>query len=283
MIEGDPYALIEAMTIAAYATDCEHGFVYLRGEYPQAHAILGAAIAEARRRGYLGDDVLGEGFAFDIEIRKGGGRVHLRRGDRDLQLDRGLSRRAPQQAAVPRRRGAVREADRRQQRRDAGQRARRRARERARLRRDGHRGVDRTEALLPVGPRRAAGRLRGAVRDDAARSCSSWPAASPAGARCRPCCWAAPPAGSCGPDELDLPLTFEGAREARTTLGSGVVMVLDDTRRPAALPDAHRRLLPQRVVRSVRPVPRRHRAPAGGARPARLGPHARRRRSASWR
>ena len=73
MIEGDPYSLIEAMTIAGYATGCEHGYVYLRGEYPQAHAILGAALDEARRRGYLGPDVLGEGFAFDIEIRKGGG------------------------------------------------------------------------------------------------------------------------------------------------------------------------------------------------------------------
>ena len=54
-------------------------------------------------------------------------------------------------------------------------------------------------------------------------------------------------------------------------------MVLDDTRRPAALPAAHRGVLPRRVVRAVRAVPRRHRAPAGGARAARLGPHARRR------
>ena len=54
LIEGDPYALIEAMTIAAFATNCPLGFVYLRGEYPQAHAILGEALAEARRRGYLG-------------------------------------------------------------------------------------------------------------------------------------------------------------------------------------------------------------------------------------
>jgi len=73
VIEGDPYSLIEAMTIAAYATGCEHGYVYLRGEYPQAHAILNAALAEARRRGYLGEDILGEGFRFEIEIRKGGG------------------------------------------------------------------------------------------------------------------------------------------------------------------------------------------------------------------
>src|SRR5919198_1369536 len=69
LMEGDPYSLIEAMTIAGYATGCERGYIYLRGEYPQAHAILSAAIAEARSRGFLGSDVLGHGFAFEIEIR----------------------------------------------------------------------------------------------------------------------------------------------------------------------------------------------------------------------
>ena len=49
VIEGDPYSLIESMTIAGYATGCEHGYVYLRGEYPLAHHILGQAIDEARR------------------------------------------------------------------------------------------------------------------------------------------------------------------------------------------------------------------------------------------
>jgi NADH-quinone oxidoreductase subunit F len=73
IMEGDPFALIEAMTIAAYATACEHGYIYLRGEYPQARAILGAAIKEARSRGMLGRDVLGHGFVFNIEIRRGAG------------------------------------------------------------------------------------------------------------------------------------------------------------------------------------------------------------------
>jgi NADH-quinone oxidoreductase subunit F len=73
LMEGDPYSLVEAMTIAAYATNCSQGFVYLRGEYPQAHAILADAIANARRHGFLGSDILGRGFSFDIEIRKGAG------------------------------------------------------------------------------------------------------------------------------------------------------------------------------------------------------------------
>ena len=74
----------------------------------------------------------------------------------------------------------------------------------------------------------APGRVRGAVRDDAARAARARGRRAPAGGSCRPSSWAAPRAASCGPDELDLPLTFEGAREAKTTLGSGVVLVLDD-------------------------------------------------------
>jgi NADH-quinone oxidoreductase subunit F len=73
LMEGDPFALIEAMTIAAYATSCERGYVYLRGEYPLALEILEDALAEARRRGFLGENILGHGFSFDIEIRKGAG------------------------------------------------------------------------------------------------------------------------------------------------------------------------------------------------------------------
>jgi NADH-quinone oxidoreductase subunit F len=73
-MEGDPFSLIEAMTIAAYATGCEKGYVYLRGEYPQSHEILGHAIELARTHGFLGEDVFGqEGFTFDIEIRSGAG------------------------------------------------------------------------------------------------------------------------------------------------------------------------------------------------------------------
>ena len=73
VIEGDPFSLIEAMTIAAYVTGCEHGYIYLRGEYPLALRRLELAIAQARERGFLGSDVLSRGFAFEIELRKGAG------------------------------------------------------------------------------------------------------------------------------------------------------------------------------------------------------------------
>jgi NADH-quinone oxidoreductase subunit F len=73
LMEGDPFALVEAMTIAAYATGCEHGFVYVRAEYPLAHARLENAFAQARERGLLGDNVMNAGFAFDLELRIGAG------------------------------------------------------------------------------------------------------------------------------------------------------------------------------------------------------------------
>ena len=73
VMEGDPFSVIEAMTIAGVATGCARGFIYLRGEYPLAHERLQHAIDAARERGLLGADVMGRGVAFDIEIRKGGG------------------------------------------------------------------------------------------------------------------------------------------------------------------------------------------------------------------
>jgi NADH-quinone oxidoreductase subunit F len=73
VMEGDPFSVIEAMTIAAVATGCARGYIYLRGEYPLARERLQHAIDTARERGLLGASVMGRGVAFDIEIRKGGG------------------------------------------------------------------------------------------------------------------------------------------------------------------------------------------------------------------
>jgi len=73
IMEGDPFSLIEAMTIAGYATGCRKGFIYLRGEYPRALHRLRGAIRQAREAGLLGPDVMGSGFEFGIEIRRGAG------------------------------------------------------------------------------------------------------------------------------------------------------------------------------------------------------------------
>ncbi|HYM82888.1 MAG TPA: NADH-ubiquinone oxidoreductase-F iron-sulfur binding region domain-containing protein, partial [Candidatus Dormibacteraeota bacterium] len=73
LLEGDPFAVLEGMTIAAYATGCERGYVYLRGEYPGARRRLERAIEVARASGRLGPDILGSGLSFDVEVRLGAG------------------------------------------------------------------------------------------------------------------------------------------------------------------------------------------------------------------
>jgi NADH-quinone oxidoreductase subunit F len=73
LMEWDPFAIIEGVTIAGYATGSERGFFYIRGEYPLAIERIQAAIIAARAAGFLGQNILGSGFAFDIEVRRGAG------------------------------------------------------------------------------------------------------------------------------------------------------------------------------------------------------------------
>lgn len=73
VMEGDPFTLIEGMTIAGIAVGATKGYVYLRSEYPDAIAVMTRAVEIARAEGLLGADVLGSGHAFDMEIRKGAG------------------------------------------------------------------------------------------------------------------------------------------------------------------------------------------------------------------
>jgi NADH-quinone oxidoreductase subunit F len=73
LMEGDPFSIVEAMTIAAYAAGVAQGYLYIRGEYPLAFERLRAALEIARRRGFLGSSIMGHPFAFDIEIRRGAG------------------------------------------------------------------------------------------------------------------------------------------------------------------------------------------------------------------
>ena len=73
VMEGDPFSLIEAMTVAGTAIGAEQGWLYIRGEYPVTTARLANAIAAARSAGFLGDDVAGSGVRFDIRLRIGAG------------------------------------------------------------------------------------------------------------------------------------------------------------------------------------------------------------------
>ncbi|HET7368451.1 MAG TPA: NAD(P)H-dependent oxidoreductase subunit E [Gaiella sp.] len=228
LLEGDPFALVEAMTIAAYATGCERGYVYLRGEYPEARHALEHALAEARRRGFLGADVMGEGFAFDVELRRGAGAyicgeetaifesIEGRRGEPrnkpPFPVEEGLFgsptvvnnvETLVNVLDVVLRSGPAFAATGTEQ--STGTKL---------LCVSGH--VERPgtyEVTFGVTLREVL-ELAGGVSDGRALQ-----AVLLGGA-----------AGSfLGPDELDVPLTFEGTRAAGTTLGSGVVLALDDT------------------------------------------------------
>jgi NADH-quinone oxidoreductase subunit F len=73
LMEGDPFAVLEGMTIAGLVTGARQGYIYLRGEYPLAAARMQFAIESAKKSGFLADNILGRGLQFNIEIRRGAG------------------------------------------------------------------------------------------------------------------------------------------------------------------------------------------------------------------
>jgi NADH:ubiquinone oxidoreductase subunit F (NADH-binding)/NAD-dependent dihydropyrimidine dehydrogenase PreA subunit/(2Fe-2S) ferredoxin len=73
VLEGDPHSVLEAMTIAGYAIGANHGIIYIRAEYPLAIQRLEIAIEQSKKLGFLGDDIFGSGFNFDIELKFGAG------------------------------------------------------------------------------------------------------------------------------------------------------------------------------------------------------------------
>lgn len=224
LMEHDPFAVVEAMTIAGVTVGAEQGFLYLRGEYPLAHARLAAAIEAARGRGLLGDDVLGRGVRFELEIRQGAGAYIC--GEEtalfaSLEGYRGEPRTKPPFPV------------------EAGLFGRPTV-------------VNNVETLVNVLPilleGAAAYRRRGTAGSPGTRLfCVSGKVARPglyelpfgvtlrelltrAGASEVAAVLLGGAAGTfVGPGELELPLTFEDTRKAGATLGSGVVLVLDHT------------------------------------------------------
>jgi NADH-quinone oxidoreductase subunit F len=73
LMEEDPHRTIEGMIIAAHAVGARHGYIYVRGEYPDAFKVMAEALEEARRAGLIGENILGSGLDFDIEMRLGAG------------------------------------------------------------------------------------------------------------------------------------------------------------------------------------------------------------------
>ncbi|CAL9381826.1 NAD(P)H-dependent oxidoreductase subunit E [Streptomyces sp. Tu 3180] len=225
IMEGDPYALVEAMTIAAYAIGAHTGYVYLRGEYPRATHRLRHAVDQARARGLLGDDVLGQGYAFDIEIRRGAGAYICGEETALFNSIEGYRGEPRSKPPFPVEKGLF-------------------------GRPTVENNVETLVNVLPiltggapayaaVGTGRSTGPklfcVSGAVERPGVYElpfgATLGELLEPAGVRegLRAVLLGGAAGGFVRADELDIPLTFEGTREAGTTLGSGVVMAFDDT------------------------------------------------------
>ncbi len=216
IMDGDPFALIEAMTIAGYATGCRAAATSTSAASTRWRtARSGEAIEEARRRGFLGPDVIGEGFAFEIEIRKGAGAYIC--GEEtaifnSIEGFRGEPRNKPPFPVVA---GPLRQADCDQQRRDARQRPRDRARRRPGLRRrSAPRGRPGTKLFCVSGHVARPGVYEvpfGATLRRAARA-----RGRRAGGRALQAVLLGGAAGGfVGPDELDLAADVRGRTRAR--------------------------------------------------------------------
>jgi NADH-quinone oxidoreductase subunit F len=213
LMEGDPFALVEAMTIAAFATDCRHGYIYVRAEYPIAHALLEHAFELARAHGFLGEDIMGTGFDFDLELRIGAGAYVCGEETALFQSIEGYRGEPRNKPPFPVEVGLFGKPT----------------------------VVNNVETLVNV----PAILLGNAL--DTRLFCVSGHVERPglyevelgtplrdllelAGSRPPKAVLLGGAAGSfLRPDQLDLPLSFEGARAANATLGSGVVMVFDET------------------------------------------------------
>lgn len=98
VMEGDPYRLIEGMTIAAYATGAQNGYIYVRAEYPLSVTRLRHAIRQAEEKGLLGDHILGTDFCFHMHINRGAGAFVCGEGSAltaSIEGDRGMPRVKP--------------------------------------------------------------------------------------------------------------------------------------------------------------------------------------------
>ncbi len=227
IMEEDPFALVEAMTIAGYATGCEQGYLYIRGEYPKATQRLQNAIAQARARGWLGDNIMGEGVRFDIELRRGAGAYICGEETSLFNSLEGLRGEPRNKPPFPVNAGLFGKPT---------------------VVNNVETFANVVEILSHGGPAFAASGTSGSsgTKLFCVSGCVTKPGLyeAPFGISLRDVIALAGGVaegralkavllgGAAGvfvtPDELDMPLTFEGTRAAGATLGSGVIMLFDD-------------------------------------------------------
>ena len=228
VMEEDPFALVEALTVAGFATGSERGYLYVRGEYPRATEMLSNAIDQARAHGFLGPDVMGGGFSFDIELRRGAGAYIAGEETAMFNSIEGKRPEPRNKPPFPVTHGLFGKPT----------------------------GINNVETLINVleilrmgGPAYAA---TGTPDSTGTRLfCLSGCVERPGlyevecgtplqhllelaggvrgGHQMRAILLGGAAGGFITPDRLDLPLSFEAARAAGVTLGSGVVMVFDDS------------------------------------------------------
>jgi NADH-quinone oxidoreductase subunit F len=238
LLESDPFATIEAMTIAAFATGASKGFLYIRGEYPEAEARVANAIERARDAGLLGPDILGSGFAFDIELRRGAGAYIC--GEEtalfeSIEGKRGEPRNKPPFPVEIGLFGAPTVVNNVET-----------------LANVPHIVLDGGEAFARIGTEGSTGPklfcLSGHVEKPGVyevefgatlRDLIELAGGVPGDRAIKTILLCGAAGVFVGPDALDMPLTFEATRAAGASLGSGVIMVFDET---ADLVDTIRRI-----------------------------------------
>jgi NADH-quinone oxidoreductase subunit F/NADP-reducing hydrogenase subunit HndC len=121
-MEGDPYTVLEGMTIAAYAIGASEGYIYIRAEYPLAVKRVRLAIKQAEKEGYLGKNILGSNFSLNIHVKEGAG-AFVCGEETALMAYRGQTGHAPLPPSLPGRLRALGQTDHYQQCKVAGNRA----------------------------------------------------------------------------------------------------------------------------------------------------------------
>ncbi len=226
LLEGDPFAIVEAMTIAGFVVGAEQGYVYIRGEYPLAVSRMQHAIDLARFRGLLGGNVMERGIAFDIEIRKGAGAYICGEETALFNSIEGLRGEPRNKPPFPTKAGLFGRPT----------------------------VVNNVETLANVplivleggpafastGTEQSTGSklfcVSGAVNHPGVyevpfgttlREVLALAGGTPDGRSMQAVLLGGAAGVFVRPDEIDMPLTFEGARAAHATLGSGVIIVFD--------------------------------------------------------
>ncbi|QVL31745.1 NAD(P)H-dependent oxidoreductase subunit E [Telmatocola sphagniphila] len=227
LMEGDPFAVLEGMTIAGLATGCEKGFLYLRGEYPLAGKRLALALDLARFAGFLGENILESGLNFDIEIRRGAGAYIC--GEEtalfnSIEGKRGEPRNKPPfpvQEGVFGKPTVINNVE--------------TLVNIPLILKEGGKAYAQLGTESSTGPKLFC--LSGHVARPGVYETTFGPTLRqmieiaggvPEGRKIQAILLGGAAGVFVGPDQLDIPLTFEGTRAANATLGSGVIIIFDD-------------------------------------------------------